>query len=274
VKVDDQTPGSGPGELECMSDRGQERQREHHARGAHQQVSERQAPRDGGRGVDERGECPAQVRTEDERESTGRLDDVCGGERRHEQHDGDARVACPGECRRDQRREDGVAGQRAHDRAQQRSVLQGSQRVHQARERHQHEPEADADAADILRPAASGPAEKEHADEHQGWPQQGHVEEEHLRQERSTNVGAEHDRECGGEPDHAGRRERGREQTRRRAALEKRGHAQSGQECAEAVTEVATEPASEHRAEAALHPGADHVRAPEEEAHMAREFDK
>jgi hypothetical protein len=146
--------------------------------------------------------------------------------------------------------------------------------VHQARERHEHEPEADADAADILRPAAAGPAENEHADEHQGWPEQGHVEEQHLRQECGADVGAEHDRERRGERDHPRRREGGREQTRRGAALEKRGHAKAGQERAEAVTEVAAEPAPEHRAEAALHPGPDHVRTPEEQAHMAREFDK
>src|SRR2546427_9058806 len=36
------------------------------------------------------------------------------------------------------------------------TTLFRSQRAHQACERHEHEPEADADAADILRPAAAG----------------------------------------------------------------------------------------------------------------------
>ena len=70
--------------------------------------------------------------------------------------------------------------------------------MHQARERHEHEPEADADAADILRPAVVGPAKNEHPDEHQGWSQQRHVEEEHLRQKGGPNVCAEHHRERGG----------------------------------------------------------------------------
>jgi len=183
-------------------------------------------------------------------------------------------MACPGECRGDQRREDGVTGQRAHDRAQQRSVLERSKCVYQARERHEHEPEADTDAADIFCPAATGPPENEHPDEHQGRSEQSHVEEEYLRQERGADVGAEHDREGGGESNHPGCRERGRKQTRRSAALEQRGHAKPRQERAESVTEVAAEPASEHRAEAALHARSDHVRAPEEETYMACEFHK
>src|SRR2546421_7967728 len=81
-------------------------------------------------------------------------------------------------------------------------------------------------------------------------------------------------RSRGGERDHPGGRERGREQTRCGAALEERGHSNPGQERAEAATEVAAEPAPQHCAEAALHPGADHVRAPQEQAHMACEFDE
>ena len=274
VKVDDQAPGRRLDALERVGDRGQERQREHHAYGAHQEVAEGQAPRGRGRGVDERRQCAAQIRTEHERECAGGIDDVRRREGGHKQHDGDARVAGPGECGRNEHREQRVAGERAHDRSQQRRVLDRSERVQESGERHQHEPEANTDAADVLGPTAGGPAKDQHADEHQGRPDQRHVEGQHLGQERGADVGAEHHGERRGERHDAGRGERGREQARRGAALEERRDPKTGEERPEATAEVAAKPTSEDVTKPALHARADHVRPPEQEAHMTCEFNE
>ena len=126
MKVDDEAPGRCFCLLQRVGNRGQERQREHHAYSAHQEVGEGQAPGGGGRRVDERRQCATQIRTEHERECAGGIDDVRRREGGHKQHDGDARVASPGECGRNEHREQRVVSERPHNGSQQRRVLDGS----------------------------------------------------------------------------------------------------------------------------------------------------
>ena len=78
----------------------------------------------------------------------------------------------------------------------------------------------------------------------------------------------------GGPTTDAGRRERGREQARRCTALEERRYPETGEKRPKTTAEVPAEPAPEDITEPALHAGADHVGPPEEEAHMACEFNE
>ena len=274
MKVDDEAPGRRLGVLQRLGNGGQERQREHHAYGAHQEVAEGQAPGGRGRRVDERRQCATQIRTQHERECAGGIDDMSRREGGHEQHNGDARVAGPGDGSRNEHREQRVAGERGHNGSQQRRVLDGSERVHESGERHQHEPKADADPADVLCPTAGSPAKDQHADEYQWRPDQRHVEGQHLGQERGPDVGPEHHGERRGERHDAGCRERGREQAGRGAALEQRRDPKTGEKRPKATAEVPAQPTPEDVTEPALHARADHVRPPEEEAHMTCEFNE
>lgn len=135
--------------------------------------------------------------------------------------------------------------------------------MHEAGQRHEHESETDTDTPEVLRPAVGGPTEGEHAGEHQGRADQGHVERQQLGQERGTYIGAQHDGERRSQGDHAGRCEGGRKQSGRGAALEQGGDPQPGEKRMQAVIEIPSQPVPQHGAEAPLHSGADHVGAPQ-----------
>ena len=222
----------------------------------------------------QRRHAAAEVGAEYQRQRFRRADDVTRCQGRHQQHDGDARVTAPCEQKSDEHREHGLRIERLQDRTQQWRVLDRTQRVLQTRKRHQHESKADRRAADVLQSASLRPAKHEHSDQHQRRGDEADVERQHLRDERRADVCAQHDRERRRQRDDTGSRERHRHQPGRGAALQERRNTEAGEKCLPAMSEVQFEGMAKRAAPPPLHAGAHHVGAPQEQSHLACEFNE
>jgi len=151
--------------------------------------------------------------------------------------------------------------------------------VDERAEREQHQPEVDADPAEISAPAGVGRAEDDDADQHQDRRHLGDVEGQDLGDQRGSDIGAEHDRECRRQADRAACGKRGRHQPGRSAALQHRGHREAGKKgkktsASPGARQSAAEPDAQLGTETALDAGADHMRAPEKEPDIAAELQK
>ena len=196
------------------------------------------------------------------------------GERRHQQHDGKARVAQDRHQRGDQYVEQHVAGQRREDHLDAgclddrlRRDRDPLQREHDEAEPDQHAPEL----ADRIRL----PGEEEHdADEDQQRRKPGQVERQDDRDQRRADVGAEHHCQRLRGADQTLPGERGDDQRRRGAALDQRGYPGAGEERVQRLGHADAQEPPQRAAEQPQDAGAHDVRAPDEQRYAGEEIEQ
>ena len=125
-----------------------------------------------------------------------------------------------------------------------------------------------ADAAVLARD------EDDDADEDQERRQPRQVEREHDRHQAGADVGAEHHRQRGAGRDQVLADEGGDDQAGGGARLHQAGHAEAGDQGAEAVAEAVRQDAAQVLAEHAQHAGADDVRAPDQQGDRGEEVEE
>ncbi len=211
-----------------------------------------------------------------EHQCHGRIgrDEMRIGQRHHQQHARDAGMHDPGDGGAEDDAQRDVGGDRLHEHAHRRRLLGRRERVDQDMERQQHQAEADRHPAEIL-DARSRPAAERHQAEHEQDRRDGRdVERQHLDDQRGADIGAQHDRHRGDQADEAFRSKGGGDERRCRAALEKRGEAESGREGAETVPQRSRQQQPEIRAEGAQDAAVDHVKAPQQQRHATHQIEQ
>jgi hypothetical protein len=100
------------------------------------------------------------------------------------------------------------------------------------------------------------------------------IHSQDLNDKRGPDIGAEHDRQRRHQTDQAFGREGARDQGGRGAALQKRGQADAGRKRREAVAQSFRQQPTEVRAEGTQNAAADHVQAPQQQRHAAKQVEK
>jgi hypothetical protein len=264
------TSRTGAGSSACIqpASGGQRRQHQADARQPVQQVAERQAhPRPVGPAQhgDQRVERAAEIGAEHHGDRGLRPDAAAAGQRRHEEHAGHRGMRRPGDQRRQQQVRQRLVSHHREQGAERGRGLHRRERLHQHVQRQQHEAEADRDAAEVARAGARGVAEGGHAGQHQHRRQPAEVEGQDLHDQRRAHIRAQHRGQRMGQPDRACRREARHHQRGRRAALQRRGHAEPGEGGAPGRAERGAEPCLQPPAEGTLHAALHHVQAPEQQ---------
>jgi hypothetical protein len=190
---------------------------------------------------------------------------VAGGERDDEQHHSDARMRRPGRREADQEIEWRDCGNDREQQSQLVGVLGRLQHFQHLVERHQHQPQPDQNAAEIVHHRRRTAPEHQKADQNHDRGGQIDVEGEHADDQRGADIGAEHDRQRRHEIDEAAGGEPGRHQPRRRARLQQRRDADAGEERRKPMPQRPAQHGPQLHPECALHTGLHHMSAPEQQ---------
>ncbi|KAG9578388.1 hypothetical protein KCV01_g16593, partial [Aureobasidium melanogenum] len=224
--------------------------------------------------LDQRGQGAAQVGAEHEGQRPRRVDDAGRGQRRHQQHHGDAGMEQPGQQGRAQHRQHGLALQRLEHGPQRLGVLDRGERHDQQVQREQHEAEADGDAPQVLVARVVAAPMDRKPQQHEHGRDDRDVERHHLDDQRRTDIGAEHHGQPRREAEEAAGGERTGHQAGGGAALQDGREADAEGERRRAVREVASQPTAQRAAVATQHAAGDHVRAPQQQGHVAGDVEQ
>ena len=156
---------------------------------------------------------------------------------------------------------------------QARHVLVRGEQAEKLVQGHQHQADADRRSAEVARRRRRA-TEQDDADQDQRRRDLGDVEGQRLDDQRRADVGAEHHRQRRRQIDEAAGGEAGDHQAGRGAALQDRGHAEAGGESGETVAQRRAERVAQLGAEGALHAGARHMHAPQQQRHAAGEIEE
>src|SRR5690606_28012855 len=137
----------------------------------------------------------AEVCADDQREGFVRRGQARSSQRHGQHHDGYARVGRPGQYRTTQHGNQRFADQGGDQLTGHRGVLGQRQRVEQAVQRKQHQPQTDGGPAEIPYPGAVAPFEGEDTTDQQNGRDGRGIERQQLNDERRAYVGAQHDRQ-------------------------------------------------------------------------------
>ena len=241
-----------------------------------QEVAERHAARLGRRagGGQHRQEAAAQVGAEHQAQCDVDADDVRRGERRDQQHDGEARIGEDREQRREQHVEQRVAGERGEDDLDPGRLGDRLGREHDPLQREDDEAEADQDEAEAADVGLLPREEQHDPDEDQEGRQPRQVEREHDHHQAGADVGAEHHRQRRRGRDQTLAGKRGDDQRGGGAALDEAGDAEPGKQRPEPVADAAAQQSAQVAAVDAQDAGAHVVRAPDEQRHAGEEVEE
>jgi len=216
----------------------------------------------------------AEIGPEHQRERGMRRHDRLRRTGHDQQNNGHARMRRPGQSGREHNIDQRFSRDRTEEHSQARHVFVGRDHREQVRKRDQHQTQPDPDPAEIARTGDPAAPEHEHADQDEQERNLGYIERQHLDDQRSANVGAQHDRQGGHKVDKTSCGECGNHQSCGGAALKYRCYAQPGQEAFEPVAERIAQDTPELRSEGARDAGLHHVHAPNQQRNRTSEIDE
>jgi hypothetical protein len=176
-----------------------------------------------------------------------RRHDRLGRKGHDQQHDGDTRMRRPGQASGKQNVDQRLGRDRAEQHSQTRHVLERRDHRQQVLTRDQDQTEPDPDPAEVARAGDPAAPKHEHAEQDEQKRDPRNIERQHLDDQRSADIGTQHDRQRGNEVDETAGGERRGHQPGCRAALQHRCHTQPRQKGFEAAGERVTWDAPELR---------------------------
>ncbi len=183
-------------------------------------------------------------------------------------------MTSPGEQRCHQHRKERLVADCSENVFQQRRVLDWRKLMRHPRQGQQHQSQPDRDSPGIAQPIIVERAESHDPEQDQRRADDTGVERQHLRNQRGSDVGAQHHHQGGPEPDKTVRRKCGGHETRRGAALQKRRNADAGKKRPPPPRQIVLQPYPKDMAEASLDAGRHHMSAPKEQSDVAGELEQ
>lgn len=180
----------------------------------------------------------------------------------------------PGEQRAEAEREDGIAGEALHDEGEEAGLPQRLRGGDDEGEGQDHQPEADADAPDLLPERRLGEERRADAEDQQHRHEGRRLEGQGLHDEGRADVGAEHHAEGRHQGDEAALGEGDDEKAGCRRALQGRRHAEAGAAGGQPAGGGLADRFPQPGAEGAHDRAADHLGRPDEQRDTAEEVQK